>query len=43
MIQLMLTYLRIPATKLYSLLIPVFVSLLNLNILIARCFSHTDK
>ena len=43
MIQLMLTYLRIPATKLYSLLIPVFVSILNLNILIARCFSHTDK
>ena len=28
MIQLMLTYLRIPATKLYSLLIPIFVSIL---------------
>ena len=46
MIQLMLTYLRIPATKLYSLLIPVFVSILNLNYLLYHqnlCFSIHDK
>ena len=46
MIQLMLTYLRIPATKLYSLLIPVFISILNLNYLLYHqnlCFTIHDK